>query len=38
MGQREALDGTVIVRSTTNSQQTIVPVLTLPKYLKGLRA
>jgi histidyl-tRNA synthetase len=37
MGQREALDGTIIVRSTTNSQQTIVPVLSLPKYLKGLK-
>jgi histidyl-tRNA synthetase len=37
MGQREALDGTVIVRSMLNSQQTIVPVLSLPKFLKSLK-
>lgn len=37
MGQREALDGTVIVRSAQNSQQTIVPISTLPRYLKSLK-
>jgi histidyl-tRNA synthetase len=37
MGQREALDGTVIVRSMLNSQQTIVPLTTLPRYLKNLK-
>lgn len=36
MGQREALDGTVIVRSATNSSQTIIPLTTLPRFLKGL--
>ncbi|MDE2213366.1 MAG: hypothetical protein KGJ34_02440 [Patescibacteria group bacterium] len=37
MGQREALDSTVIVRSMRNSSQEIVAVSILPKYLKGLR-
>ncbi len=37
MGQREALDGTVIVRSATNSSQTIIPLTTLPRFLKNLR-
>jgi histidyl-tRNA synthetase len=37
MGQREALDGTIIVRSTQNSSQTIVGVRELPRYLKTLR-
>lgn len=36
MGQREALDGTVILRSATNSSQTIIPLTTLPRFLKGL--
>lgn len=36
MGQREALDGTVIIRSATNSSQTIIPLTTLPRFLKGL--
>jgi histidyl-tRNA synthetase len=37
MGQREALDGTVIVRSTLNSSQQIVPLSTLPRFLKTLK-
>jgi histidyl-tRNA synthetase len=37
MGQREALDGTVIVRSMQNSSQTIVPLTTLPRFLKTLK-
>lgn len=37
MGQREALDGTVIVRSTKNSSQTIVELSHLPRFLKTLR-
>ncbi len=37
MGQREALDGTVIVRRVRNSSQDIVPLDTLSKYLSGLR-
>jgi len=37
MGQREALDGTVIVRSTQNSSQTIVTLTELPHFLKTLR-
>lgn len=37
MGQREAIDGTVIVRSTQNSSQTIIPLTTLPRFLKNLR-
>jgi len=37
MGQREALDGTIIVRRVRNSQQTIVPLSGLSKYLSGLR-
>jgi histidyl-tRNA synthetase len=37
MGQREALDNTVIVRSTQNSSQTIVGVAELPRFLKNLR-
>jgi histidyl-tRNA synthetase len=36
MGQREALDGTIIVRSTTNSSQTIVALSQLPRFLKTL--
>lgn len=36
MGQREALDGTVIVRSTSNSSQTIVEISQLPRFLKTL--
>ncbi len=32
MGQREALDGTVIVRSTRNSAQHIIPVAEVPKF------
>ena len=38
MGQREALDGTIIVRSMQNSSQQIVPVATLPRFLKTLKA
>lgn len=37
MGQREALDGTVIVRSMRNSSQIIVPVVNLPRFLKTLQ-
>jgi histidyl-tRNA synthetase len=37
MGQREALDGTVIVRSTRNSAQNIIRVAEVPKFLKTLR-
>lgn len=37
MGQREALDGTVLVRAMDNSHQTIVGLSDLPKYLKTLR-
>ena len=37
MGQREALDGTVIVRSMQNSSQQIVPLTTLPRFLKTLK-
>lgn len=37
MGQREALDGTIIIRSMRNSSQTIVEVNRLPKVLKTLR-
>ena len=37
MGQREALDGTIIVRSTRNSSQHILSVSEMPKFLRGLR-
>lgn len=37
MGQREALDGTVIVRSTLNSSQQIVQLTALPRFLKTLK-
>lgn len=37
MGQREALDGTIIVRSMKNSSQTTYPVRELPRFLKTLR-
>jgi len=36
MGQREALDGTIIVRSTANSSQTIITLAALPRFLKTL--
>jgi len=36
MGQREALDGTVIVRAADNSAQTTLSLLQLPRYLKTL--
>jgi len=38
MGQREALDGTVIVRSMQNSSQQIVPIPVLPRFLKSLKS
>jgi histidyl-tRNA synthetase len=38
MGQREALDGTVIVRTMQNSSQVTVPVSEVPRFLKTLRA
>jgi histidyl-tRNA synthetase len=38
MGQREALDGTVIVRSAHNSSQTIVELSALPRFLKSIKA
>ncbi|HYF12806.1 MAG TPA: His/Gly/Thr/Pro-type tRNA ligase C-terminal domain-containing protein [Candidatus Paceibacterota bacterium] len=37
MGQREALDGTVIVRSTRNSAQNIIAITEVPRFLKTLR-
>ncbi len=37
MGQREALDGTLIVRSTQNSSQQIIQVAALPRFLKHLK-
>jgi histidyl-tRNA synthetase len=37
MGQREALDGTIIVRSAQNSSQIIVAVSELPRFLKTLQ-
>ena len=37
MGQREALDGTVIVRSLRNSSQTVVQLVALPRFLKNLK-
>ncbi len=37
MGQREALDGTIILRSTTNSSQTTLRIDALPRLLKTLR-
>ena len=36
MGQREALDGTVIVRAADNSAQTTLGLAQLPRYLKTL--
>ena len=36
MGQREALDGTVIVRAADNSAQTTLGLTQLPRYLKTL--
>jgi histidyl-tRNA synthetase len=37
MGQREALDRTVLVRAMDNSHQTIVELSELPRFLKTLR-
>lgn len=37
MGQREALDGTVIVRSMQNSAQSTVTLSEFPRFLKSLR-
>jgi histidyl-tRNA synthetase len=37
MGQREALDGTVIVRSTRNSSQQIITLNEVPRFLRTLR-
>lgn len=37
MGQREALDGTILIRNSKNSSQTILPVSQLPKFLKTLK-
>ncbi len=37
MGQREALDGTVLVRAMNDSRQTIVGLSELPRYLKTLK-
>ena len=37
MGQREALDGTILVRTMDDSRQTIVGLGDLPRYLKTLR-
>ena len=37
MGQREALDRTVIIREINNSAQTIIQLAHLPRFLKTLR-
>ena len=37
MGQREALDGTIIVRSMRNSSQNIIPLREMPRFLRTLR-
>lgn len=37
MGQREALDGTLIVRSMQNSAQTTLALSDIPRFLKTLR-
>lgn len=37
MGQREALDGTLIVRSMQNSAQTTMQLSEIPRFLKTLR-
>jgi histidyl-tRNA synthetase len=37
MDQREALDGTIIIRSTRNSSQNIISVQEVPKFLRTLR-
>ncbi len=37
MGQREALDRTVIVRTMQNSSQVTVPLAQMPRFLKTLR-
>lgn len=37
MGQREALDGTLIVRSMQNSAQTTMQLSDIPRFLKTLR-
>lgn len=38
MGQREVLDGTIIVRSAKNSSQTTLALTALPRFLKTMRA
>lgn len=38
LGQREALDGTIILRSTQDSSQEIISISQLPRFLKTLRA
>lgn len=37
MGQREVLDGTIIVRSSARNTQTIMPLAQLPRFLKTIR-
>lgn len=37
MGQREALDGTIIIRSAQNNSQTTVVLSQLPRFLKTIR-
>lgn len=37
MGQREALDGTIIVRSMQNSAQSTISLGEIPRFLKSLR-
>jgi len=37
MGQREALDGTIIVRSMQNSSQITITLTDIPRFLKNLR-
>ncbi len=36
MGTREVLDNTVLVRAMSNNSQEVVPLATLPRYLKSL--
>ncbi len=37
MGEREALDRTVLIRATDDNSQHIVPLLELPRFLKNLK-
>ena len=37
MGQREALDNTILVRSSKNSSQTILPLSSIPRFRKTIK-